>query len=89
MASGVGCVVEHPPSNMEPHAFYFGEDQAAYVVAVPDAVAFIARAEAAHVPVAPLGRSGGTHLTLAEGISLSADRLREVNTAFFPNLMEQ
>lgn len=89
MASGIGCIIEPPPSGLAPHAFYFGEDQASYIVAVSDTAAFIAHAEAAHVPVRRLGRSGGTHLILAEGISLSADRLREVNASFFPQLMEQ
>lgn len=87
MAGDVGCTLNPPPSNLPLHAFWFGEDQACYVVATPDAQKLIAAAEKAHVPARKLGRSGGTSLNLADGISLEASRLRKINAAFFPKFM--
>ena len=49
-----------------PHAFWFGEDQARYVVTVAagHAADIIARARKAGVPVRSLGTTGGDALTL-------------------------
>ena len=51
---------------LPPHAFWFGEDQARYVVTVRAAIAerTMARAQAAGVPVRQLGVTGGDALTL-------------------------
>ncbi|GBR19213.1 phosphoribosylformylglycinamidine synthase subunit PurL [Asaia spathodeae] len=89
MASGVGCHLDKPHYGTSLHAYYFGEDQACYVIATKHAAALIDEAEKAHVPVRHLGRTGGTHLVLKDGMSLSAERMREVNAAFFPKLMER
>ncbi|AOX16879.1 phosphoribosylformylglycinamidine synthase subunit PurL [Kozakia baliensis] len=89
MASGVGCELLAPKHGISLHAYYFGEDQACYIAATNDAAALIEAAEKAHVPARRLGRTGGDHLKLADGVSLSAQRLRDVNEAFFPQLMER
>jgi phosphoribosylformylglycinamidine synthase len=47
------------PRGISEHAFWFGEDQARYVLAVPDAPPLLEAARAAGVPAARLGRSGG------------------------------
>jgi len=66
MASPFGAVLE-APSGVPAHAFWFGEDQARYVVTVrPDLVAKVRRAaEVARIPVARLGATGGEVLALA------------------------
>ncbi len=69
------------------HAFWFGEDQARYVLAVPDPAALLAAAAAAKVPAAPLGTSGGTHLTLPGLQPISLMHLREAHERFFPAWM--
>ncbi len=38
MASGVGARLSTHPRDIPGHAFWFGEDQARYIVAVPDHV---------------------------------------------------
>jgi phosphoribosylformylglycinamidine synthase len=64
MASRIGATLDPPPAPA--HAFWFGEDQARYVVTVPAAQAPLvtARARKAGIPVRNLGATGGDALTL-------------------------
>ena len=70
------------------HAFWFGEDQSRYVLAVADAAPTLAAAAAAGVPARAIGVSGGDHLTLPGGVSISLERLRAAHERFFPAWME-
>ncbi|MBS0959647.1 MULTISPECIES: phosphoribosylformylglycinamidine synthase subunit PurL [Acetobacter] len=87
MADGVGCTLESPASGIRPEAFWFGEDQARYIVCVKNAADLCARAEKAGVPARVLGRSGGSDLILPSGVTISAARLRTAHDSFFPALM--
>jgi phosphoribosylformylglycinamidine synthase subunit PurL len=88
MASGVGARMMTHPRDVPGHAFWFGEDQARYLVAVPDHVAFTRIAEAAGVPVLRLGTSGGQDLTLPDGGTISIAALRAAHERFFPSWMD-
>ncbi|OUJ04320.1 phosphoribosylformylglycinamidine synthase subunit PurL [Acetobacter cibinongensis] len=87
MASRIGCELESPTSGIRPEAFWFGEDQARYIVCVPNGADFCARAEQSGVPARLLGRSGGRDLILPSGVTISTARLVTTNEAFFPSLM--
>jgi phosphoribosylformylglycinamidine synthase len=87
MAGGTGATVEAPPAP-PPHAFWFGEDQGRYVLAVADGAALLAAAAAAGVPAARLGRSGGGDLVIAPGSAISVATLRAAHEATLPALME-
>ncbi|MGV4876501.1 phosphoribosylformylglycinamidine synthase subunit PurL [Acetobacter indonesiensis] len=87
MASGIGCELESPDSGIRPEAFWFGEDQARYLVCVEDADGFCQKAEKAGVPARLIGRSGGNELILPNGVTISAARLTVAHEAFFPALM--
>jgi phosphoribosylformylglycinamidine synthase len=63
MASGIGAVLERP-SDALGHDFWFGEDQARYVVTAADADAVMARAQDAGVPLRRLGATGGSVLAV-------------------------
>ncbi|MCH4089839.1 phosphoribosylformylglycinamidine synthase subunit PurL [Acetobacter sp.] len=90
MATGNGCTLEPAQSGMRPEAFWFGEDQSRYLVAVEgDGVAFLSAAEKAGVPARVAATIGGEGLTLPSGAVVSAARLTVANSAFFPNLMER
>lgn len=89
MAGQAGCVLESPQSGMRPEAFWFGEDQSRYIVAVRDGQALADLAAAAGVPCRRLGRSGGEGLTLPNGSTISKVRLVAVHTEFFPRLMDR
>jgi phosphoribosylformylglycinamidine synthase len=86
MASGIGASLTIDPP-IPAHAFWFGEDQARYVLAVPDAVALLATAAAAGIPAMLLGRSGGGDLALPGGQAVSVERLRQAHEATLPALM--
>ncbi|MFT9025210.1 phosphoribosylformylglycinamidine synthase subunit PurL [Acetobacter indonesiensis] len=87
MASGIGCELESPDSGIRPEAFWFGEDQARYLVCVKDADDLCQKAEKAGVPARLIGRSGGNELILPNGVTISAARLTVAHEAFFPALM--
>ncbi|MBR0680315.1 phosphoribosylformylglycinamidine synthase subunit PurL [Roseomonas eburnea] len=88
MATGVGATLTAPETDTPDHAFWFGEDQARYVLAVSDAAAILAEAKAAGIPAFRLGRSGGAALDLGGGRSISVSVLRDANEATLPALME-
>ncbi len=84
LAGDVGITLTTPGD----HGFWFGEDQARYVVAVTDSAALLADAAAAGVPTRRLGRAGGGGLTLPEGTTISLEVLRDAHEAFFPAWMD-
>jgi phosphoribosylformylglycinamidine synthase len=88
MASGVGATLDPAAPGLPPHAFWFGEDQSRYVLAVADAAPVLAAAAAAGVPAARLGRSGGGDLVIGPGSAISVERLRAAHEATLPALME-
>ena len=88
MATGVGARLSAHPRDIPGHAFWFGEDQSRYLVAVPDSAGFIRAADAAGVPAMRLGTSGGGDLTLPDGGTISVESLRAENAAFFPAWMD-
>ena len=88
MATGVGARMSAHPREIPGHAFWFGEDQARYLVAVPDGAAFIRAADTAGIPAMRLGTSGGGDLTLPDGGTISIESLRADHERFFPAWMD-
>ncbi len=84
MASGVGATL----SAVSGHGFWFGEDQARYVLATREPEAVLAAARAAHVPAMRLGHSGGGDLVVPGAGSISVARLRDLNEATLPAMMQ-
>ncbi len=87
LGGDVGATLLDAPAGSVPHCFWFGEDQARYVLAVADADAILIAAESAGVPAQRLGRAEGTHLTLPGGVSISLAELRAAHERFFPAWM--
>jgi len=87
MASGIGAALVEPSGPA--HAFWFGEDQARYVVSVPaaQADAVLARIQKAGVPVARLGTTGGGALTVRGERPILVARLRESFEGWLPAYM--
>jgi phosphoribosylformylglycinamidine synthase subunit PurL len=90
MALAGDCGVELLPSpeGVPPHGFWFGEDQARYLLAVSDADAVLRDAAAAGIRAARIGRTRGQNLTLPGAAAISLERLREAHEAFFPSWMD-
>jgi phosphoribosylformylglycinamidine synthase len=90
LAGDVGIELAPRDEAIPPHAFWFGEDQARYIVAVRDGAAFLAAATAAGVPATRLGRArdGAKHLTLPGGATISLGALRAAHERFLPEWMD-
>jgi len=87
MASGMGAMLEAGPSDIPEHSFWFGEDQARYVVttATPEAVAAAARS--AGVAAQAIGTTGGATLTLPGARPISVAELRAAHERWLPDYM--
>jgi phosphoribosylformylglycinamidine synthase subunit PurL len=88
MAGMTGARLSAGPRDIPGHAFWFGEDQGRYVLAVADAAVLVHAAESAGVPAMRLGTSGGQDLTLPDGGTISVVALRAAHERFFPAWME-
>ena len=88
MAGMTGARLSAGPREIPGHAFWFGEDQGRYVLAVADSAALVRAAEAAGVPASRIGTSGGQDLTLPDGGTISVAALRAAHGRFFPAWME-
>jgi phosphoribosylformylglycinamidine synthase len=88
LAGDIGIDLLPRAETVAPHHFWFGEDQARYVVAVTDAPAFLAAAAAADVPASLLGRTGGANLTLPGGATISVEVLRSTHERFLPEWLD-
>ncbi len=87
LAGGTGVRLTTHPRDIPGHAFWFGEDQARYLVALPDSATFIRAADIAGIPAMRIGTSGGRDLTLPDGGTISVDELRTLHESFFPSWM--
>jgi phosphoribosylformylglycinamidine synthase subunit PurL len=85
MASGIGAALREGAGP----GFWFGEDQARYVVTVPAAAAdaAMARIKAAGVPVTRLGTTGGDALALVGEQPVPVAALREKFESWLPAYM--
>ena len=89
MAGDIGATLIACPDDVPAHAFWFGEDQARYVVTVAaDAVeAVLARARQAGVLAARIGVTGGDVLALAGERPLPVAQLQRRFEAWLPDYM--
>ncbi|MBV9784031.1 MAG: phosphoribosylformylglycinamidine synthase subunit PurL [Acidisphaera sp.] len=89
LAGAVGVrLAASPPVGTAAHAFWFGEDQGRYVLAVADATGLLAAAAADGIAVLRIGSSGGDGLTLPDGVTISVAALRAAHERFFPSWMD-
>jgi phosphoribosylformylglycinamidine synthase subunit PurL len=87
IAGGIGATVTAPGGIAHEHAFWFGEDQARYILTTGEPEKLIARMKAASVPVLRLGTTGRDALSLSDGKSIAVAALRRVNEAWLPAYM--
>ncbi|MGI9364577.1 MAG: phosphoribosylformylglycinamidine synthase subunit PurL, partial [Rhizobiaceae bacterium] len=72
-----------------PHSALFGEDQARYVITVPDEWAdmFAANSEGSGVSFARIGTVGGERLIINDLIDISVEEMKTVHETWFPAFM--
>jgi phosphoribosylformylglycinamidine synthase len=89
LAGKAGCMVQAVDFALPSHAFWFGEDQARYVIAAKpaEAEAIFADAKAAGVPAMFLGVTSGAALTLPGHEAISIEDLRSAHEGWLPRFM--
>ncbi len=90
MASRIGAVLEGPPdvlAKATAHGFWFGEDQARYVVTARDAEAVKQRARSAGVSLRHIGTTGGGVLMVPDERPLRVAELVQRFEAWLPGFM--
>jgi phosphoribosylformylglycinamidine synthase len=88
MASGIGVTVS-APSGQAGAAFWFGEDQARYVITAvaSEAERIVAEARLAQVPASVLGTTMGDALKFDSEDPVAISRLKAANEEWLPKLM--
>jgi phosphoribosylformylglycinamidine synthase len=89
MASGIGGQFLPAPNAIVPHAFWFGEDQARYIVTVPAAEAglVLAKMKGAGVPCIRIGTTGGDAIAISGEAPVSVDALKTGFERWLPAYM--
>jgi phosphoribosylformylglycinamidine synthase II len=89
LAGNIGARLYGAPAFLTEHGFWFGEDQARYVVTVKadQADALAAKAKTAGVPIRRIGITHGNALTLPGEREILLDKLRERHEGWFPAYM--
>ena len=86
LAGNIGLILEGP----DDPGFWFGEDQARYLLAVPETtmVVVLQLAQDRGIPVQAVGHTGGKTLTLNGSPPISLEKLRCFHEAWLPDYME-
>ncbi len=89
IASGIGAQLLAAPSSIVPHAYWFGEDQARYIVTVSaaDAGLVLAKMKGAGVPCVRIGTTGGDAIAVAGETAVSVDALKSAFERWLPAYM--
>jgi phosphoribosylformylglycinamidine synthase len=89
IASGIGARLLPAPAEIVPHAYWFGEDQARYVVTVAetDAAHVLAKMKGCGIPCIRIGTTGGDSIALADEAAVSVASLKEGFERWFPSYM--
>ena len=71
--------------------FFFGEDQARYLIAAPFAEAekIVAEARDAYIPVTELGKTGGDAIIVNDKDKVVLSKLRAAHEGWFPRFMRR
>ena len=89
MAGGIGAQLLPAPEFIVPHAFWFGEDQARYIVTVPagEAGRVLAKMKGAGVPCVRIGTTGGDAIAITAEAPVSIASLKAGFEGWFPAYM--
>jgi phosphoribosylformylglycinamidine (FGAM) synthase-like enzyme len=89
MAGGIGAQLLAAPAAIVPHAHWFGEDQARYIVTVAaeQAGLVLAKMKGAGVPCVRIGTTGGDAVAIASEAPVSIAALKSGFEGWFPAYM--
>ncbi|WP_234679360.1 phosphoribosylformylglycinamidine synthase subunit PurL [Bradyrhizobium monzae] len=89
MASGIGAKLLAAPTSLVSQAYWFGEDQARYLVTVPETEAgrVLAKMRGCEVPCVRIGTTGGDAIAIAGETPVTIDALRTSHERWLPDYM--
>ncbi|WP_398477657.1 phosphoribosylformylglycinamidine synthase subunit PurL [Tardiphaga sp.] len=89
MASGIGAKLDAAPSSIVPHAFWFGEDQARYIVTVAenDLLTVLSKLKNVGVPCVQIGVTGGHTVAIDGEKAVDIKALVHAHESWLPNYM--
>lgn len=89
MASGIGASLDAAPEQTLPHAWWFGEDQARYIVTVPveHLLTIMSKLKAVGVPCVEIGKTGGDAIAIEGEAPVAISKLKEGFENWLPNYM--
>jgi phosphoribosylformylglycinamidine synthase subunit PurL len=89
ISSGIGAQLLAAPAAIVPHAYWFGEDQARYIVTVrpEEASRVLAKMKGADVPCVRIGTSGGDSIAISGEAPVSSASLKAGFEGWFPAYM--
>jgi phosphoribosylformylglycinamidine synthase len=89
MAGNIGARLLPAPAAIVPSAYWFGEDQARYIVTVPESEAgrVLAKMRGCELPCMRIGTTGGNAIALAGEAAISVASLREAFERWLPAYM--
>jgi phosphoribosylformylglycinamidine synthase len=89
MASGIGAKLDAAPEDTPPHAHWFGEDQARYLITVPAdrADALIKTVQETNVPVHRIGVTGGDAVAILGERAVAIGSLSDRFEGWLPSYM--
>jgi phosphoribosylformylglycinamidine synthase len=89
LSSGIGALLLAAPGSIVPHAYWFGEDQARYIVTMPAAEAglVLAKMKGAGVSCVRIGTTGGDAIATAGEAPVTVKSLNTAFESWFPAYM--
>jgi phosphoribosylformylglycinamidine synthase II len=89
MAGKIGAKIDAAPTSIVPHAWWFGEDQARYLVTVAEdqVDAILTKTSAVGVPCVRIGTTGGDALTVSGERAVKVAKLDQAFERWFPAYM--
>ncbi|ABD87153.1 phosphoribosylformylglycinamidine synthase subunit PurL [Rhodopseudomonas palustris] len=89
IAGHIGAALDAGPEAIVPHAWWFGEDQARYLVTVPadELLGVLTKLKAVGVPCLQIGKTAGHTLSIAGERAIDIKALEHAHEAWLPNYM--
>ncbi|MBB5049416.1 phosphoribosylformylglycinamidine synthase [Rhodopseudomonas rhenobacensis] len=89
IAGRIGASLDAGPEAIVPHAWWFGEDQARYIVTVPqdELLGVLTKLKAVGVPCLQIGTTAGHTLSIAGERAVDIKALEHAHESWFPNYM--
>ncbi|MDB5503216.1 MAG: phosphoribosylformylglycinamidine synthase subunit, partial [Tardiphaga sp.] len=89
IASGIGAKLDAAPDGIVPHAYWYGEDQARYIVTVPESalLSVLTKLRTVEVPCVQIGVTGGHEVAVAGERAVHVKALLHAHESWLPNYM--